>query len=89
MRTENEWRNDAISQGKSAIYMWFITRDMHIVLRHFFLTGSNQYSEYSEETEMYWVEFTAIFDQRRKSVLVLHISQFLSTSKNSKKRYFG
>ncbi|PKK72672.1 hypothetical protein RhiirC2_776924 [Rhizophagus irregularis] len=52
IRTENEWKNNAISQ-----------------------VGSNRFSsisrlsartEYDDETEMYWVEFTAIFDQRRK-----------------------
>ena|SRR5687767_11197502 len=41
----------------------------------FFPAGSNrfsstsrvsQYSEYSDEIQMYWVEFTAIFDERRK-----------------------
>ncbi|RIA96723.1 hypothetical protein C1645_815048 [Glomus cerebriforme] len=28
--------------------------------------SQGQYSEYSEEIETHWVEFTALFDQRRK-----------------------
>ncbi|CAB5213345.1 unnamed protein product [Rhizophagus irregularis] len=54
MRTEIEWKNDAISQVGSNRF----SSASRVTIR--------QYSEYSDENEMYWVEFTAIFDQRRK-----------------------
>ena len=81
MRTEAEWRNDAISQGRSCATGNYHV--MHIYLSapncvlFFFLAGSNrfsstshvsmgQYSEYTDEYETYWVEFTALFNNRRK-----------------------
>ncbi|PKY51896.1 hypothetical protein RhiirA4_469199 [Rhizophagus irregularis] len=54
MHIENEWRNDAISQVGSNRFSFASCATI------------SQYSEYSEETEIYWVEFTAIFNQKRK-----------------------
>ncbi|RGB34384.1 hypothetical protein C1646_668550 [Rhizophagus diaphanus] len=46
IHTENEWKNDAITQGKR--------------------------SEYNDETEIYWVEFTAIFDREEKGGIQMY-----------------
>ncbi|POG61807.1 hypothetical protein GLOIN_2v1701223 [Rhizophagus irregularis DAOM 181602=DAOM 197198] len=54
MRTEAEWRNDAISQAGSNRF----SSTSHVSM--------GQYSEYTDEYETYWVEFTALFNNRRK-----------------------
>ena len=77
MRTEAEWRNDAISHALPEIITSCIYTYLRQTASYFFLAGSNrfsstshvsmgQYSEYTDEYETYWVEFTALFNNRRK-----------------------
>ncbi|POG81140.1 hypothetical protein GLOIN_2v1510815 [Rhizophagus irregularis DAOM 181602=DAOM 197198] len=54
MRTEAEWRNDTASQAGSNRF----SSTSHVSM--------GQYSEYTDEYETYWVEFTALFNNRRK-----------------------
>ncbi|CAG8549778.1 16026_t:CDS:2 [Cetraspora pellucida] len=54
MRTEAEWKNDTASQAGSNRF----SSTSHVSMGH--------YSEYTEEYETYWVEFTALFNNRRK-----------------------
>ncbi|KAF0408423.1 hypothetical protein F8M41_008502 [Gigaspora margarita] len=54
MHTEAEWRNDTASQAGSNRF----SSTSHVSM--------GQYSEYTEEYKTYWVEFTALFNNRRK-----------------------
>ncbi|GBC45087.2 hypothetical protein GLOIN_2v1587402 [Rhizophagus irregularis DAOM 181602=DAOM 197198] len=54
IRTEAEWRNDASSQAGSNRF----SSTSHVFM--------GQCSEYTDEYETYWVEFTALFNNRRK-----------------------
>ncbi|KAF0467818.1 hypothetical protein F8M41_025935 [Gigaspora margarita] len=54
MRTEAEWRNETASQAGSNRF----SSTSHVSM--------GQYFEYTDEYETYWVEFTALFNNRRK-----------------------
>ncbi|CAG8648695.1 10222_t:CDS:2, partial [Dentiscutata erythropus] len=54
MRTEAEWRNETASQAGSNRF----SSTSHVSMGY--------YSEYTDEYETYWVEFTALFNNRRK-----------------------
>lgn len=79
IRSEAEWRNDATSQCRSCTrknYIW------HLFAPYSFLAGTNRfsttshvsmghYSEYTDEYETYWIEFTALLIIGGKEKVVL------------------
>ncbi|CAG8680898.1 43159_t:CDS:2, partial [Gigaspora margarita] len=54
MRTEAEWRNDTTFQAGSNRF----SSTSHVSMGYYF--------EYTDEYETYWVEFTALFNNRRE-----------------------